>query len=241
MKRWIFALAVLWLPTMVHAQVNALPAAPHLLVKGHAENRYMPDRFTISVVVDVTDLNPGKARQKVDKHMQALIVALKSCGAMPDRTHATSFLIKPDTDYQDGKKKFLGTEVTRSIDATFDSVDKLRRFIAMVPADKEVQISDTDVARSDIDAIRQKLRMQAIENSNEAAQRIASAYGMKLKGVYGVSEVAPSFSYGLQAGTYGGQELGSVQVSANSLGGPEIKVGTIKVEQDIYAVYLVEP
>jgi uncharacterized protein YggE len=255
MKRWTGCLAVLAIlvsPT-VFAQVNAIPAAPHLLVKGHAEGHYVPDRFIVYVQVDVTDMVPDKARRRVEAHMRQIFAALEKNGAMRDRTRASSLQIKPNNDYRDGKQVFLGTEVSRGVEATFASLEQLRNFIAWLPANEEVQLSRTDVGRSDIGKIRLDLRNRAMANSRQAAERIAAAYGMRVKGIYSVSEVAPDFAYGIQAGSWDDVSampaaaappppavLSSVTVRANELR-LDLRAGTIDLSQDIYAVYLTAP
>lgn len=242
MKHWMIAAAFLLLPVHAQAQEHTLPDAPHLLVKGHAQGRYVPDRFSIHLQVEVTDMVPEQARRRVEAHMQKIFAALDKYGALRKRTQASSLQIQPDTDYRDNKKVFNGTEVTRTVQATFDSLEKLRAFIAQLPADQEVQISGTDVSRSDMESIRLKLRKQAIVNSQQAAKRIAAAYGMKVNGVYSVSEVAPDFAYGIKAGFWNpSQFLGDVMVSANALPDADLRAGSIDVEQDIYAVYLTQP
>jgi hypothetical protein len=255
MRRLIAAFCVL-LPMLAVAQINTLPSAPHLLVKGHAEVRVIPDRFTIRLNVDVTDMSPNTAREKVEAHVRQLFNALDRSGSLKKDTQASSLSIQPQTDYEDGKSVFKGTDVSRSIDATFDSLDKLRAFIAAVPADKEVQIGSIRTARSDVDAISSRLRSAAIQNSKDAAAQIANDYGMKIIGTYAVSEVAPDFAYGVQAGTWNGpQVLQSVAVtgavappappppaemSAKVLP-PALRAGTQLMQQDIYAVYLIAP
>lgn len=237
------------LPVAAIAQINTLPSAPHLLVKGHAEARVVPDRFTIHLNVDVTDMSPNSAREKVEGHMQQLFKALDTNGALKDRTQASSLSIRPATSYENDKEVFKGTDVSRSIDATFGSLDKLRAFISAVPADKEVQIGSVQTSRSDIDAISSRLRAAAIENSKAAADQIAADYGMKIVGVYAVSEVAPDFAYGIQAGSWGGpQTLQTVVVTGSRMPGAPppppgvaMRVGTMSVEQNIYAVYLTAP
>lgn len=256
MKRALVLLAILGLPAFAVAQVNTLPSAPHLLVKGHAEVRYVPDRFTIHLDVDVTNMVPDVARRKVEAHIHQLLQALDDAGAMPGKTHASTLSIQPQTDYENDKTVFKGTEVSRSIDATFDSLDKLRAFIAKVPADKEVQIGNVGTARSDINKIESALRERAIANSREAATRMAAAYGVKIIGVYAVSDVAPDFAYGVQAGTWGNegspQTLQTITVTgstappppadvAPTLSQPALRVGTQTAKQDIYAVYLIAP
>lgn len=252
MSKWLAILLVSLVPTLASGQINTLPSAPHLLVKGHAEARIVPDRFTIRLNVDVTDMSPNVARAKVEAHMQQLFKALDAKGALKRQTHASSLSVQPQTDYEDGKSIFKGTDVSRSIDATFDSLEKLREFIAAVPADKEVQIASIDTALNDIDAIRLKLRSAAIKNSRQAAEKIAAAYGMKIIGVYSVSEVAPNFAYGIQAGSWGDNNEVTVtgehmpaEVAPPSPPPPApsaaLRLGTQIVQQDIYAVYLTAP
>lgn len=254
MSRWLVVVVAALLPVFAHAQVNAIPSAPHLLVKGHAEGSYVPDRFDISLRVEVTDMKPELAREKVESHMQQSFAALKSSGAMPNAIRASSLTIQPQNEYRDGKSVFTGTQVSRGVNATFDSLDKLRGFIAQLPAGPEVQVQNTRVWRSDIDRIRLDLRKRAIENSQQAAQKIAAAYGMHIKGVYSVSEVAPNFAYGIQAGSWGDVEVynmaslpappappADVTVTGSRYPTIDLRVGSIEVQQDIYAVYLTEP
>ena len=249
MSKCFAVLLAAFVPVLAVAQINTLPSAPHLLVKGHAEARVVPDRFAIHLNVDVTDMSPNIARQKVEVHMQQLFRALDANGALKDKTQASSLSIRPETSYENDKEVFKGTEVSRSIDASFDSLDKLRAFIAAVPADKEVQIGSVQTGRSDIGAISSRLRAAAIENSKAAAEKIAADYGMKIVGVYAVSEVAPDFAYGIQAGSWGGpQTLQTIAVTGSRMPGAPppppgvaMRIGTMSVEQDIYAVYLTAP
>lgn len=257
MHKRLAILLVVLVPALASAQINTLPSAPHLLVKGHAEARYVPDRFTIHLNVDVTDISPEVARGKVEAHMRQLFKALDDSGALKEQTHASTLSIQPQTDYDNGKSVFKGTDVSRSLSATFDSLDKLRAFIAKVPADKEVQIGSVTTARSDIAAIRSKLRQQAIVNSQDAAKKIAVDYGMKIVGVYSVSEVAPDFAYGVQADSWGGPSALQTVTVTGSVGAPPapppppdmspkvlppaLVAGTQTAQSDIYAVYLVAP
>lgn len=248
---WVLVLACL-LPVSAYAQVNTIPSAPHLLVKGHAEGSYVPDRFGIALQVAVTDMKPELARSRVERHMQQLFAALKASGAMPDGIHASSLEIHPQNEYRDGRSVFTGTRVSRDVSATFDSLDKLRGFIAQLPAGPDVQVQNTRVWRSDIDRIRLELRGRAIANSREAAQKIAAAYGVHLKGVYSVSEVAPDFAYGIQAGSWGDASANtgipappappaSPATSGSRFPAIDLRVGSIAVRQDIYAIFLIAP
>lgn len=134
MPRWIVFAAALLLPPLAAAQVNAIPSAPHLLVKGHAEGHYVPDRFTVSLQVEETDMVPDLARKKVEAHMAQILASLDSTGALRGKTSASSLKIEPQNEYRDGRSVFIGTQVSRGVHATFSDLDKLRGFIGQLKA-----------------------------------------------------------------------------------------------------------
>ena len=234
MKRLMMLLALLAIPCVALAQVNALPAAPHLLVKGHAQGRYVPDRFVVHLDVNVVDTAPAVARSKVEAHVRQILDALKKHGALPDRTQASTLTISPKTETRHDVDVFVGTEVSRTVDATFDNADKLRDLLADLHTSDELRITGLDVHRSDEAALEMGLRKLAIADSQQSARQIAEAYGMHIKGVYSVSEVAPRFSYGIDEG------LAEVTVTG-AFSAIALRVGTIELDQDIYAVYLTTP
>ncbi|KGI76915.1 SIMPL domain-containing protein [Oleiagrimonas soli] len=255
MKRWMFVLAALVLPAVAQAQVHTLPDAPHLLVKGHAEGRYVPDRFTVDIQVTVIDPSPGKARVAVERHVLALFKSIDAHGAIKHLTRASSLSMSEATSYKDGEQVHKGTEVDRNVSVTFDSLKRLQGFISDLPASKEVLVQATRVGRSDQAQRMMTLRTQAIANSKVAARALAKAYGMQITGVYSISEVAPDFSYGVQAGSWDvgptgsgnapppppvgrGPALASMDVKAVPTA---LRTGTIELSQNMYAVYLIAP
>ena len=236
MKRLAISLWLLATPCAVLAQANALPAAPHLLVKGHAQGRFVPDRFTIHLAVDVVDKAPAIARSRVEAHVSRILAALEKHGALPERTQATALAISPKTEMRHDVEVFVGTEVSRAVDATFGSADKLRDLLGELSTSDEVRITGVDVSRSDEAALRNDLRKRAIADSQQSARQIAQAYGLHIKGVYSVSETAPSYSYGINRYLPAVAEMAMAPPPAVAL-----RVGTIELEQDIYAVYLTTP
>lgn len=253
MARWWFPLLVALMPAWASAQVNALPSAPHILVRGHAEGRYIPDRFTIRLLVTATDPVPEQARARVEDHVQRIFAALDKAGALRNLTLAGDLQIQPRDEYRDGKSVFLGTQVSRGVEATFGAADKLKAFIGQLSAGEEVQVRNTHAWRSDMEALRAELRKRAMANAQEAGRQLAAAYGMRITGVYSVSDVAPEFAYGVRAGSWGGygnDALGSsappappadITVSANRLPDADLRIGSIDATQDIYTVYLTAP
>lgn len=255
MKRWMFMLAALALPVMAHAQAHTLPDAPHILVKGHAEGRYVPDRFTVNIQVTATDLSPAKARDAVEKRIAALFESIDAHGAIRRLTRASSLSMSEATHYNGNWQVHDGTRVNRNVSVTFDTLQKLQGFISDLPASKQVLVQSTSVGRSDRAKIMMKLRARAIANSKLAARQLAKAYGVRITGVYSISEVAPDFSYGVQAGSWAGRDIGG-QIGGLAVPPPapgraallapgtmrlELRMGTIELSQNMYAVYLIAP
>lgn len=252
MKRWLFGLAVLALPAMAQAQVHTLPDAPHLLVKGHAEGRYIPDRFTVDLQVTATDPSPGKARAQVEQRIGQLFTSIDKHGAIGNLTRASSLSMSEATHYDNGKQVHDGTQVEREVSVTFDSLDKMKGFVSDLPASKDVLVRSTSVDRSDRASLLMKLRARAIANSRRAAKQLAKAYGVRIRGVYSISEVAPDFSYGVQAGSWNtgtgitGNALPAPPPVARALASVDetgvpthLRTGSIKLSQDMYAVYMI--
>lgn len=237
MKRWMFSMLLVLSPCTVLAQANALPAAPHLLVKGHAQGRYVPDRFTVKLVVDVIDKSPAVARSKVEAYMQQVFAALDKYHAMAGRTQASTLSVGARTRFVKDQEVFAGTYARRDVEATFDSGENLKRFIDAVDANGELQIDRVTVARSDADKIAASLRKQAIIDSQHSAHDIAQSYGMTIKGVYSVSEVAPATSYGMDSDYSRSVSFVTPPPDPNTV----LRVGTIELSQDIYTVYLTKP
>ncbi|MEE7546552.1 SIMPL domain-containing protein [Xanthomonas sp. Kuri4-1] len=258
MKRiagWIFA-SLLMLPLAATAQVNSLPSQPHLLVKGQAFRTVDPDRFIIDLKVSNTDLQPDLARQFVEERTRLVLDGLRRNHVLADSLYASSLSISPQSRYENGKSVFQGTRVERKIRGTFSSLKDVRAFLGGLDANENVQVLSMQSAYADAAALRADLKREAATQSRESAQGLAAAYGVRLGGIYSVSDVAPSFAYGVEAGTWSAATAprpGS-SVSPPSPPAPEaprasragvqgtgesLLTGTITYTENIYAVFLI--
>lgn len=204
MKKFLFAAILGVASGSVFAQVNALPPTPHILVFGHAQARAIPDQFKIRMNVSVIDASADIAREKVQAHVEQIFAGLKQAGVPVGETTATTLSIQPHSEY-DGKTQesvYKGVQVTREIGATFNDLGKLQHFLATVTASKELQISGITTGLRDEMKLRERLRVKAIESTQEKAKSIALSYGASISGLYSVSDVAPEVSYGVKAGAW---------------------------------------
>ncbi|MBB5858906.1 SIMPL domain-containing protein [Xanthomonas arboricola] len=256
MKRvalWIFA-SLLMLPLAATAQVNSLPSQPHLLVKGQASRTVDPDRFILDLKVVKTDIQPDVARKFVEDRARQVLQGLQRNRVMKDSLYASALSISPQSRYENGTTVFSGTQIERRIRGTFTSLVDVRAFLGGLDANENVQVLSLQSSYADVARLRADLNGEAAKQSRESAQGLAAAYGVRLTGIYSISDVAPSFSYGIQAGTWSApasptpasivsppsspapQAPSSVGGSAQ---GESLLTGTITYTENIYAVFLI--
>jgi len=240
----------------VSAQVNALPPTRHILVYGDAQARAIPDRFKIGIQFEAVDINPDTARRTVETNVRDILAKLQAAG-VPDREIvATSLQIGTRQRYDQRLQEqvFVGTGVIRSLTARFSSQTGLEKFLAGVQTSQGVRISEITTELSSEPALREALREKTIVSSRQKAEVIAKAYGARLDGLYSVSDVAPQFEYGIQAGSWpqayrwtDGSTLDRIEVTGSRMaapaasdvtGDPSFQTGYVTFTDKIYAVFL---
>ncbi len=249
------AAVVLMLCTpLAAAQVNALPSLPHLLVKGEATRDVVPDRFAVSITLSALDMQPEVARDRVQAHLGALLATLKSSRAIASSIDASTFSVSPEHGYEQQKRVYLGIRATRQLQVTFPDTEATRAFLATLPAGEEVQLAGIEPTFSGEAALRGELKAEAMRQTRDTAALLATSYGARLGSLYSVSDVAPNFAYGVQAGRWpssrgrGGASspppaspaaaLDRIQVTGSRITPESLAVGTVTVAEHLYAIFL---
>jgi len=252
--------AVLWLSLLafvapqVHAQANTVPSQPHLLVKGAGTRTVMPDRFTVELLVTSTDLQTDTARATVQRHVEAVLAAFKRHHAVASTVRADNLSIQAEHRYTESRRQeYVGTRVSRRLQGAFTTTTDLQAFLRAVDASEELQISGMRPGYSDERALRAQLKGEAAAQTREAARHLAAAYGARITGLYSISDVAPSFAYGVQAGTWPSGNEGvappappapsppapdSVDVTG-SRGAESVAAAPITYTENVYAIFLI--
>ncbi len=241
------------------AQVNALPALPHLLVKGEATRDVVPDRFTVSITVSALDMQPEIARERVQTNLGALLTALKSGGAIAESIDASTFSVAPEHGYEDETRVYKGIRATRQLRVTFADAEATRAFLRTLPAGETVQLGGIQPTFSGEAALRGELKAEAMRQTRETAALLAGSYGARLGTLYSVSDVAPNFAYGIQAGRWpqagrgrsmpaapeappvvfdDPNTLDRIQVTGSRITPESLAVGTVTIAEHLYAIFL---
>lgn len=253
------ALVLMVCAPFASAQVNALPSLPHLLVKGEASRDVVPDRFTVSITLSALDMQPEVARERVQANLGALLTTLKAGGAIAESIDASTFSVAPEHAYEDETRVYKGIRATRELRVTFAEAEATRAFLASLPAGEAVQLAGIAPTYSDEANLRGELKTEAMRQTRETAELLARSYGTRLGSLYSVSDVAPSFAYGIQAGRWPQTRRGRsgspapeaapvvfddpyapnrVEVTGSRITPESLAVGTITIAENLYAIFL---
>lgn len=248
------AAALSWLGlSPAQAQVNALPSARHVLVYGEASAFAVPDRFVLSLAFEAVDMDAGAARARVQQMLDDTVEQLARAGVDPSWIQATTLSVEPRERYDEATRRsvFIGTAVERTLRARFNDNASLQRFIAQLKTSEQLQVRGIQSELDSEPALRAALRAEAIADSKAKAEATAKAYGARLGPVYSVSEVAPTFEYGIREGRWperlmwdaDDRSLQRIEVTGTRLSdaaGERFLAGTTRYSDKIYAVFLLD-
>ena len=240
--RNLVAIALLGFVAPAFGQANTIPAARHLVIKGHAQQDVLPDRFTIRMTIQAVDMKPDLARNRVQAHVAEILQSMKAAHVLEDQVTATAISVRPEIETENGEEIFKGTEVSRNIRATFGRPEDLQAFLARTETSLEVQIDGIETFYSKHEMVESDLRVKAIASTKQKAEELAKAYGARVLGLYAVSEVAPDFDYGNSAFkdfTRGTGHLDRIELTGSRISPESLEVGTVTLESDLYAVFLI--
>lgn len=232
-----FKSAIMLLCAAFSAQLcaQALPSAPYVVVRGHAERNMVPDRFEIAITVQKTGLSVSEASASVESKTSAMVQSLKALGLKPAQITATNISISPEYRYDNATQKnvFIGNQVNRSINAKFEDKKTLQKFLAQVPDGEEVRIGGISNSLSTQKAVESELLDAAVADAKKQAVTLLDKFGQKVIGLYTVSQEAPSIGFESKA------MYRSMDVAAAPPLGSTMEEGVITVNKDVYVVYLI--
>lgn len=238
-------------------QANTIPSQPHLLVKGDASRKVMPDRFVVKIALESVDMQTDVARRKVQANAERTMALFAKHGAIAETVRMDNLSIAPSMHYKDDDEVFVGTAVSRGLEGAFEKPEQLQAFLAELNASREVQVRTAQPMYSGESRLRAELKAEAAAQTRASAKGLADAYGATITGLYTISDVAPSFAYGVQAGTWSNvnradtfhrenDSLDRVQVTggrnvgyAAPAPGEQLIAGPITYTENVYAIFLI--
>ena len=166
MRKLVFLAAALAMTLTAAAQTQeAYPS--YIQVNGRAEKEIVPDEFYLSIVIDERD---SKGKISVESQQREMIAALRRQGVDIEKqlkvANLSSEFFKKNTSVATAKYQLkLGSAAEAA--NVWQALDKLG-------------ISDVSILRvshSNIDALKEEVRVEAIRNAQQSARTLAQAIG----------------------------------------------------------------
>jgi uncharacterized protein len=210
------------------AAAERFPSQPHIYVSGEAVEKLAPDFVQVAFMVARTGADVVATKQEVDAITDRVWRAASEIGIARADFEATGFSVNPMYDYQDGKRIYRGTQVSRQFTARLRDMD---RFNAWSEALVQAGVQDVPGISVDVDHREAKeatLRISALQNAQREAQRMAEALGQVVTGVYTISDTP--------IGQGGGMEVAMMSMRAAPDEAPSLP-DHVELRVQAYAVF----
>ena len=135
-----------------------------VIVNGYAERKVTPDKFTIAITISETD---SKGRISLDEQERSIIKSLKSAG------FDTEEALRLKNNYSSYKRR--GALATRHYEFVARGAEELSNAFAVL---EELNLHSVSLSRAtctNLDAIREELRREAMRDAKHNAEVLAEA------------------------------------------------------------------
>lgn len=240
--------------TFAFAQQNAIPDAPHLVVFGEATASAVPDRFELNLELQSTHADAGLARRRVTELFDGILQRSRANDVADQDITATALAIGQEQRWvpESNTHEFLGTRVSRQVSIRFADAAQLSAFLDGLVTSEELGVQAVQARVSDEQELTRQLKARALQHTRDKADAMAEAMGATVSGLYGVSDVAPRFDYGVVEGDWpvrlrwDSQKRAFAMVGMGGdadhqyVPGEAFYPGEIEFTERVYAVFLIE-
>jgi uncharacterized protein YggE len=175
MKKIMLMVAVLISATLSAVAQTAQPYTYENTVEvtGRAEKEIVPDEIYIRIVIDETAL---KQKQTVEKMETDMIAALKKLGIDTDKDLKIGNM---SSEYKDYFLKNNTARTTATYELKVNGVQLLGRVYQTLEGLGISNLNITKLSHSKIKEFQEELRVEALQNAQQVAKRLAEAIGQK--------------------------------------------------------------
>ncbi|HWR96750.1 MAG TPA: SIMPL domain-containing protein [Arenimonas sp.] len=227
---------------------QTIPNVPHIIVKGMAESKAVPDTFRADFMIKKISFNVQEATLDVEQNTALLIDSAKRLGVKQEDLKALNIQIGPINEYNETKRKneFSGNQVSRSLNVKFTDKKTFQKFLSSIPSSQSIQLNSVRGTLSTYKTLESALFKQAVSDAKNQALFMSDTFGLNLLGIYTVTSNDPSIA---------NRSLDNVVVSGNRIGAPVppapppdsfgglgnvLEEGELNFMKSVYIVYLVQ-
>ncbi len=163
--------------------VNTNTADQVITVDGTAETFVTPDTAKVSFGVTAKNRSTAVATQSVNERMQNLMAALAKTGVEEKDIKTVFYDLSPEYTYADTTQRFDGYRVSQRVEVKVRNLDTVSAVLDLVNSAGVDDVSQLTFFVDDEDAVREKLRADAIADARRKAKEIAKDLDVQLGGV----------------------------------------------------------
>ena len=228
MKKWMILAAAVVLAAPVFAQTQeAFPS--YIQVNGRSQMEVTPDEFYLSIVINERE---SKGKITVEIQQRQMIDALKKLGVDVEKQ------LKVANMSSDFYKK-ASSLTTAKYQLLLHSAAE----VGDVPAALGISnVGIVRVTRSDIDSLKEQVRLDAIRNAKSSAEALAGAIGQKIGKCFYIYDsnydVAPQYYDNMMMVRSKAMMADSAEAGAPEE--PSLDFKTIKLEYNVQTKFVLE-
>jgi uncharacterized protein YggE len=230
----VFAFALMALSQVALAQ--GIEGSPYIAVHGRAQMEVVPDIFPLEITLAETSTNTAVTQERIET-IARRIVDLAQAQNIPDEDVIVGNLsINPSTKYDEKAEReiFIGNEYERSIEIRFRKLDEFRQFLSQIPDAKQLRLNTGNFGYSKSDAAGKMLTADAIADARATADELAKGINKRIVGAHTISNQPFNVRYSDSTTLDSVTVRGSRSVAPGAIA---LKVGKIKLDQDVYVIY----
>jgi uncharacterized protein YggE len=182
------ATAVLALSGAAHAQPPRPDAPPTVTASGKATVKRAPDRAFVTFATETRAAKPEDAQKENARAMETERRELADQRIADDAIQTTSFNLREDVDWVNGKRVPRGYVVTNAIEVRVDAMDRLGELL-----DEVVKAGATSVGgiRFDLkhrDSVEREALRLAVADARARAEAAAAGAGLRVVRIQSIEE-----------------------------------------------------
>ena len=230
MRKLVFLAAALAMTLTAAAQTQeAYPS--YIQVNGRAEKEIVPDEFYLSIVIDERD---SKGKISVESQQREMIAALRRQGVDVEKqlkvANLSSEFFKKNTSVATAKYQLkLGSAAEAA--NVWQALGKLG-------------ISDVSILRvshSNIDALKEEVRVEAIRNAQQSARTLAQAIGQTVGKCFYIWDSNNDIMPAYYNNTMAVRSMKSMDAGSGESAGEEpLDFKTIKLQYSVQTKFVLE-
>jgi uncharacterized protein YggE len=177
---------LLWCTAPALAQGDA--NLPVIVTTGQAEVKRAPDRAWVSIIAESQSKDPKEAQRLNVEAMNAVMSRLKAMNLGEDAIRTTSYELRPEYDYRDGKQTLRAYVARNTIEVRVDEISRVGDVLGAAVASGATSVGGLRFGLKDRDAAEREALRLAVADARARAEAAASGAGVQIARIQRIEE-----------------------------------------------------